>query len=181
MKLSILICRLINRTDKFERLRDILAPQIKNNVEVLSSLDNGEIPIGTKRNALMIAASGEYICFIDDDDRVSKDYISEVMKGIELGVDCCSLVGEITTNGIDPRIFVHSLEHKEYYEKNGVYYRPPNHLNVIKKSLVRDFHFKPKNFGEDTDWAMEVCRAGVLKTEYKIKKTIYFYDYVSEK
>lgn len=181
MLLSILVCRLKKREEQYKRLMEILEPQMTPEIEVLFLEDNGEQPVGVKRNSLILSATGKYICFIDDDDRISENYIDQVIRGIKLGVDCCSLVGEITTNGKDPKIFVHSIEHKEYYEKDGVYYRPPNHLNVIKKSIAEKFFFPPKDFGEDTDWAMQICKAGVLKTEHKVKRTIYYYDYITEK
>lgn len=181
MLLSILICRLVSRDDKYQRLRKILDPQMTPDVEVLFLKDAGEVAIGIKRNALMLKASGKYIAFIDDDDYVSSDYISEVMEGIEKDVDCCSLVGEITTNGDDPRMFVHSMDYVEYATRGNVYYRPPNHLNVIKRDLVKSLRFLATNHGEDTDWAMQICRRGILKSEHKIKKTIYFYDFWSQK
>jgi len=181
MLLSIMICRLKGRKKSYERLRDILNPQLNEKIEVLHLEDDGKISVGVKRNSLMIKASGEYICYIDDDDRISPDYVEEVMNGIELGVDCCSLVGEITFDGKDPKMFVHSIDYDTYFEKNGVYYRPPNHLNVIRKSIAKKFYFPPIDHGEDTDWAMQIANSQFLKNEHKVKKTIYYYDYVQNK
>jgi glycosyltransferase involved in cell wall biosynthesis len=181
MLLSILICRLTNRRVQYFKLRKKLDPQLNENIEVLTLEDSGELTIGTKRNSLLRSAKGKYVAFIDDDDLISEDYISQIMDGIEQDVDCCSLVGEITTNKKDPKMFVHSIQYDSYFEKNGVYYRPPNHLNVIKKSVALRFTFPESNFGEDTDWAMQICKSGLLKIEHIVKKTIYFYDYRTDK
>lgn len=122
-------------------------------------------------------ANGQYQSMIDDDDRVSENYIELLMRGAESGLDCCELNGVITEDGKNPRPFRHSLEYDKYDEEGILYRRFPNHLSCIKRELVKDFKFPPKSFSEDTDWAYMVHRAGVLKTEYKISQTIYFYDY----
>jgi glycosyltransferase involved in cell wall biosynthesis len=155
--------------------------QINEHVEVLTHEDNGELDIGAKRNILLNRASGDYLCFIDDDDRISVDYVDQILNGIKENPDCCSLVGEITFNGKDPKMFVHSIDYNEYFEKNGVYYRPPNHLNAIRSDIAKKFVFPSLNHGEDTDWALQIRDANVLKKESKIQKTIYYYDYITEK
>ena len=171
----------MKREKEYQRLIEILEPQVTKEVEILTLRDAGEVEIGVKRNTLLLRANGKYLCFIDDDDYISENYISEVMEGIKKNVDCCSLVGEITTNGTDPRMFVHSMDYVEYATRGNVYYRPPNHLNVIRSSIAKKFRFPAINHGEDTDWAMAICRSGILKSEHKIKKTIYFYDYWNNK
>jgi glycosyltransferase involved in cell wall biosynthesis len=178
--LNILICHIPERYDFLKRLNGILDPQLTPEVKVIID-DSRYKSIGRKRNDLMARADGEYVCFIDDDDRVSPRYISMVTEGIKKGVDCCSLVGEITFDGDNPKKFIHSIKYNDYFEKDNVYYRCPNHLNVIKKDIARQFQFPEKNHGEDTDFAMQVCRAGAIKFEHEINETIYYYDYRSKK
>ncbi len=137
--------------------------------------------IGEKRNCLLNYASGEYVCFIDDDDRIDNDYFKEIFIGIEKGVDCCSLEGIITFDGQNPKHFTHSIQHDSYYEKDDVYYRFPNHLNCIKASIAKQFKFPETNHGEDTDWAHQIHNSGLLKTEHTVTKTIYYYDYITKK
>ena len=55
----------------------VLAEQLTSEVEVLTELDDGTRSIGEKRNALVESAGGEYVCFVDDDDMVSSDYVGE--------------------------------------------------------------------------------------------------------
>lgn len=146
-------------------------------IEILVCDDNGVNTIGTKRNLLLQWSNGEYVAFFDDDDLPGEDYIEELMNGVASGSDCCSLVGEITTDGADPKIFKHFLGCERYEEDGGVYLRYPNHLNCIKSSIAKQFKFPEINHGEDTDWATQIHKAGVLKTQYDITKTIYHYQY----
>jgi hypothetical protein len=179
--LNILICTLTKRVDSFNRLINKLNNQIinanYNDVKVLYLSDDGEMTIGKKRNMLLEQSDAKYICFIDDDDDISDNYVELVRNGCLSNKDCVSLNGIISFNQQYSKFFIHSLKYESYYEENSVYYRPPNHLNAIKKDLVKDIKFEEINFGEDTDWAMKVCNLGILKTENEIKEIIYLYLY----
>ena len=146
-------------------------------VEYLS--DNREMSVGKKRNELKKNARGKYISYVDDDDKVSDEYISahyELIKDEK--PDCIGLIGVLSDSRTPvKRKFVHSIIHSSYFEANGIYYRPPNHLNVIRKSIAVLFDFPNKNHGEDSDWAMNICRAKAIKTERRIDKPMYFYNF----
>ena len=180
MILSILICTIPKRKLLFDRLLALLDKQKTDDVEIIFD-DAEKEPIGYKRNKLLQSATGQYLCFIDDDDIVSNDYVEKILTGLESKPDCCSLNGIITINGMNPRQFIHSIDHKHYYEKDTIYYRPPNHLNVIRSSIAKQFRFPEISWGEDTDWAMQICRSGILKTEHKIEGIIYYYLYLQNK
>lgn len=186
MLLSILIPSTPNRENMLASLISSLDSQIDrlwlwDEVEILIELDNFEKTIGEKRNALLDRVEGKYLCFIDSDDRVSENYLKQLMFGIMSDVDCCSLNGIITTDMDNPKTFIHSIKHNNWYESNDIYYRPPNHLNCIKSEIAKKFKFPLINSGEDRDWSMQINESGLLKTEYEIKETIYYYDYISNK
>src|SRR5689334_14419888 len=148
MKWSILICTFKERQEFLNKLLECLHNQLKQvgreefttllevngdhyfnsviykDVEIIICCDERNLSIGKKRNLLLQKASGEYVTAIDDDDLVSDFYISEILKGIETNADCCSLIGEITFDGANPKIFKHSTEYKSLYEENEVYFRP---------------------------------------------------------
>lgn len=179
---DILILTLPQRQTKFEALKMELERQIRfsnatNAVNVRFFLDSGENSVGFKRNQLLQSSVADYICFVDDDDWIASDYISLLFEAIQKGPDCVSLIGLITTNGKNPKQFVHSIRYEHYFEENDIYFRPPNHLNVIKRSIACNFEFPLINHGEDTDWAMQVCRSGLLKKEVEIQSTIYLYRF----
>ena len=180
MKLSILICGLVSRNDTYALLINELSKQYNGSeVEVISLTDSGEKTIGEKRNILLNQAKGEYVCFVDDDDMISKDYILKILTALESNPDCCSLLGVITWNGENPELFEHSIKYKEYKttENPIMYERYPNHLNVIRSSIAKQFKFPETNHGEDTDWATAINKSGLLKTEAYIPGIIYHYQY----
>ncbi len=184
MKLSILIPTLHSRVRCFTHIHDRLTTMIepyKDEVEIVVEVDGGEITVGAKRNLLIKRAKGEYVAFVDDDDDITDWYIEALLAGIETGADCCSLIGEITWDGQNPQPFIHSIKYNSYYTEDNVYYRPPNHLNCIKREHAIKMPFPEKNFGEDTDFAMALCKSGLLKTEHYIDRGLYYYKYITKK
>ncbi len=184
--LDILICTLESRRVLFDELHAKLTRQIEasgqvGRVGIRFLRDQKQITVGKKRNILMGMAEAEYTCFVDDDDDVADDYVSMLAKALESQPDCVSLVGILSCPGLPPRQFIHSLQYSRYFEKNGVFYRPPNHLNPIRRDLGLLARFPEKNLGEDTEWAMQLCRKDVLKTEARVEQPYYFYRFDPEK
>jgi len=185
-KLSILIP---HKEDRYALLKGILGRLIDQRnelganltVEILVNAD--DLTIGEKRNKLLKIAEGDYVCFIDDDDDISDDYIKLLLEGINKNVDCCSLRGVITFDGETPEVFEHSIKYKEYKTTDNdiMYERYPNHLNCIKSSIAKQFSFLAINHGEDTDWATQIFNSGLLVHEHFIDKVIYHYKYITNK
>lgn len=178
---SILICTVEDRKEDFDAICGKLTDQISalgldEQIEVLFCCDKrGENSIGTKRNFLLEASSGYYISYVDDDDDVHDEYISMIYNALLEKKDCVSLRGVMTHRGLHPRTFIHSLAYNSFFQKDGIYYRPPNHWNPIKRCVAIQFAFPPINYGEDTRWAMEIANAGLLKTEAIVEEPYYFY------
>lgn len=179
--LSIIIPTIEKRKHMLREIVSELSSQIKGRAIEIIVVQGEEWTIGYKRNRGLSLAKGKYVCYVDDDDRVSHKYIDLVYEGIMQDVDCCSLVGIITTNGTQEKTFVHSIAHNKYFEEDGIYYRPPNHLNVIRASIAKQFEFQEINFGEDQDWAMRICNSGLLKKEHQIDDILYYYDFILNK
>jgi cellulose synthase/poly-beta-1,6-N-acetylglucosamine synthase-like glycosyltransferase len=175
-KLSILIPSLEDRKPKLEQLKRELANQIgKRNVEVLSLSDNRQMSIGQKRNMLLTQSTGEYVSFVDDDDMVSPDYIEKVLNALTKNPDCSSLTGEIVFSDGYSRPFIHSLRYTQWIDdhEGKVYYRPPNHLNAVRRAIAVQVGFPPWNSGEDRSFSMGIRH--FLKKEEWIEGVIYNY------
>lgn len=172
-KLSILTATLHGRSEIFKNLARVLRAQSNSDVEMLANCDNGEKSIGQKRNELLESSKGEYVVFIDDDDMVSPFYVFGILQAIQSKPDCCGLEGIITQRNIGPKKFVHSLKYNDWFEKDDVYYRCPNHLNPIKREIALDAKFPDKSWQEDKDFSERL--KGKLKTEVYISGPIYYY------
>lgn len=180
--LDILICTLDSRLEQFERLRDKLQRQITasidlhNQVRVLSECDDGKLSIGAKRNILLSRARAEFVCFVDDDDDVTDEYVPLLLEALSSrDVDCVGIVGEIMHPLNHWRQFVHSLEFKGYAEEPSRYTRPPNHLNPIRRYIAVKYAFREVSHGEDTDYAVRMLGAHALQTQRFIPATLYRY------
>jgi glycosyltransferase involved in cell wall biosynthesis len=184
MKLSILIPTVPGREHFMDRIMQQVSEQAAcwPEVEICWSIGERNVSIGMRRNELVARAKGEYICFIDDDDRIADNYIQLVMDAIRLtNPDCCSLNGIITTDGKNQQQFKHSIEYKEFYERDGILYRCPNHLNAVRTDLARQCPFPDWERSEDSNYAFQLRDKGLLKVEAKIEPVLYYYDFVSDK
>jgi glycosyltransferase involved in cell wall biosynthesis len=155
----------------FNRLYDIEDGVLE--IEICYDIDGGQLSVGVKRQKLLERATGDYICFIDDDDMVPDDYVAKILNAIESEPDCCSLTGELhwPNGGIER--FEHSIDYDKWEKKDNVYLRYPNHLNAVKRELALQVGFKDLRHGEDRDYSDRL--KPLLKTETKIEGVIYHY------
>lgn len=178
--LSILIPTMPSREGFLQRLMGVLEPQLAPDIELLVDSEIG-VSIGVKRQQMLEAAQGKYIAFIDDDDLISANYVALLREGMAKDVDCCSLRGVITTDGYNPKPFHHSNVYTELDEVDGLYRRPPNHLNCIKREHALAAGFPDARFGEDSQYALRLMGLRVLKTQHEINEVVYRYEYISNK
>lgn len=185
IKLSILIPT-IKRHEKYliELLRELNHQTSKYNGEVEILIDDSQVDtVGEKRNRLLERAIGKYVAFFDADDSPSRNYIELLMQAMKTDCDCASLKGIYSVDGAYNGIFDHSIKYKKWETVQGIirYLRFPNHLNMIKSSIAKQFKFPEKNFSEDFDWSTAIHKSGLLKTEHYIQEVIYHYKYVTNK
>lgn len=178
MKWSILIPTLPERANKLRRLTFELDRQkTKYNglVDYKIHPAGPAMSTGRKRNELVEQSMSEYFSFIDDDDMISSDYIQKIMVAIEKSPDVITFNGWMTTNGTNRQNFTIKLGSK-YEEKNGHFYRFPNHLCVFRREKVRHIKFPDVWQQEDYQWAKAIHDRHLLKTEVHIESDLYHYD-----
>lgn len=182
MKLAVLICTLPERADKLKRLTNILDPQIERfKDQVYYSIhDAGKfMPTGRKRNELINQTQSDYFVFIDDDDVVPMFYVSEILQAIEKGPHVITFNGWMTTNGADRRNWTIKLG-SDYVERNGHFYRWPNHIVPMRRDIVRGVRFPEIWYQEDYQWSKKIRDMRLLKTSVHIEKDLYWYDKIVE-
>ncbi|OHB57737.1 MAG: hypothetical protein A2173_03825 [Planctomycetes bacterium RBG_13_44_8b] len=140
--------------------------------EELPAKDGGPT-IGANRNEILELATGEYIDYVDDDDNVTNDFVERILKAIESRPDVVGIKGHYILGNNKPELFIHSIAYTEWFTKDGIHYRCPNHLNPVKRELALKAKFTEKNFGEDQDYSLAL--RPFLKTEVMIEKVIYMY------
>lgn len=180
--LSICIATIPERRRLLDRLADHLFWLIdevdRKTVEVV--LDQRvDVPIGTKRQALLERSRGQFVSFVDDDDWVSSDYVYQIVDVLagDPTIDCAPLVGVMTTAGEVPETFHHSIRNIEWRTEDGVHYRTPNHLNAVRRDLALAAGFRSLDHGEDFDYSERL--KPLLRTEAKLATNgpLYFYFY----
>lgn len=138
-----------------------------------------EYNIGKKRNALLSKAKGDYITFIDDDDKVSPDYLRKICTATLAKCDSIGISGTITTDGGHHRQWHISRDFGSWFERNGIYYRTPNHISPVRRELALQAGFPEISFGEDAEYSKRLLP--LLKSEIVLQGNLYHYDYRTNK
>ena len=184
--LSILVCSVHTRYKTFlpliqDQLYDQLAALSEadqDRVEIIILTDNKKMMLGHKRNTMVDIAQGKYIAFVDDDDRIADDYIAQLLKATASDADSIVFKAEVSLNGEPAKICDYSKDHRRDYNHKDGYYRIPNHICCIKRSVSLKSSFPNVLYGEDAGYGKVLLP--FLKTEHKINKILYYYDYNSE-
>ena len=155
--------------DQFDRLDN------PSDVEILFLADTKSRVLGDKRNQMVSLAAGDYVVFVDDDDRIADDYISSLLSAISESPDVVTFNAEVTLNGGRPKKCVYSLRFDKDENTSTEYRRLPNHLCAVRRSLALRTPFPSKTKGEDSEYARDLKR--LLDTEVHLDRTMYYYDY----
>jgi glycosyltransferase involved in cell wall biosynthesis len=184
--LSILICTIPGRAKSFlPNILDQLGPQYDDNdtIELLYLGDNKNMTVGEKRNWLVKMAKGDYVVFVDDDDRIAPDYVSTLLSGImhqrDRGImpDVVCFHAEIRINCGPPVPVHYSANHGQDQNLPGRYLRIPNHLMCVRRRLALDTPYAQISRGEDADYARRLLPK--IQIQHLIARTLYYYDFNS--
>jgi glycosyltransferase involved in cell wall biosynthesis len=159
-------------------------------VEILVLLDNRSKSISEKRNDLLQMARGKYIAFLDDDDAVSKEYMTKILTAIDTndGIDCisfnqwCSIDGE----PMDVEFGIGNPHGQLWRDEDGFLgdiKRPPYHMCLWRSDIAKSEAFNPVygangQSSEDIDWLMRLYPK--IQTEHHIDDSLHGYIYSSQ-
>ena len=174
LKLSILIPSVPSRLYKLEQLMDRLNKQITDECELIVYTDNKIISLWSKRNKLLSLANWEYSVMIDDDDEITDDYVSELLKWIESNADVICYKMTCSENWWEAKPVYFSKESKNITTKDA-HYRKPSHLMCYKTELARSVKYRDIRYWEDFYYSEAITP--LINTEYLINKVLYHYIY----
>ena len=180
MKLSIII-PYFNTKEYTDELLDILQKQINEEVEVILVDDGSEVPykahpdikvirqknkgVSAARNTGLKKAKGDYIVFVDSDDLVSDDYVSEILKAIHSDIDTVYISWQSTDGKLGKTI---KNEADEFNPWNRCVWN-----RVFKREYIKGLFFnEDMQVAEDDDF---LNRLPVPSSKTYISKQIYYY------
>lgn len=173
MIISILIPSIPERRSQLlslttELYRQLLALQVNHpslgSVEIL--IDDsvkflaGGLSIGAKRDLLVQRASGKYLCFMDDDDTVTPNYLETLVRLCEQGQDIVTFRTLIKNDHywgiIDMNL---ETEQNQEVSPHGTINRTPWHICPVLSEHAKNEPFdREKNHNEDWDWMSRVLK-----------------------
>lgn len=179
--LSILTPSIPSRMDRLQRLMDELQRQIGDlPVEHLVLIDNKRRTVGEKREALLHAAKGDYIAFVDDDDWVRGNYVHALiqMLGEPAPPDVVTFQQHAYFEGVR-----HDIRFKHGHENEAprtfeMATRGAWHVCCWRRSIALLSHFPSTNYGEDWAWAEPLNKLPLV--EHHIPAVLHEYHYRSD-
>jgi glycosyltransferase involved in cell wall biosynthesis len=189
--ISVLILSIPSRTESVTALMKKLEGQLGNrrSVEILVLTDNKSQSISEKRNVLLRAARGQFVCFMDDDDGIANDYIDQLLTAVKENpsVDCVSFNQFCSLDGEPMNVeFGIGNPHGQLWRTQegmlGDIKRPPYHMCLWRREIAQSEEFRPM-YGangqstEDIDWLMRLYPK--VQTEHHIDAPLHMYIYNS--
>ena len=182
MKLSILTPACWERADKLRTLQLELKSQIDQcapgTVEHLVLLDNRTRSVGLKRQALVDAAIGGYIAFVDDDDWIAQDYIPALLSGIESAADVITFEQQVYVNDQQGKVVMHLGAEDQVWKPGRITQRNAWQVCAWKRSIAEIGVFPDLMDGEDHAWLRQI--RPFAKTEHHIPSILHTYRFNSE-
>ncbi len=192
---QILITTIPHRHDKLLGLLAVLDAQMQPGVSVLLCRDEHMAGYRPGLQALMDAATAEYVSAIADDDSYCPDAVSRIMAALASNPDYVGFRVRIIQDGVHQGLVIHSLAYHGWngcVPSEGGYYRqrPPDgsfrldlmYVNPVRREHAQQVRFR--GFACDVEWADDIRALGIVKTEVFIDDEIYYYnrnlsDYIS--
>jgi hypothetical protein len=117
---------------------------------------------------------------VDDDDRVSPNYVQRILPLLQPGdVDYVGWRMQAYIDGQPLKPTYHSLKFNGWWENQEGYYRHISHLNPIRRRLALEESFRSPHFPEDVGWALRLAAKNVVKTEAYIGDEPMYHYYSS--
>lgn len=176
---EVLIVSVTERGEYLKRMLGQLLPMAEahdGHVRVSVYVDDFQRARHEARNLLVQRSAGDYVCFVDDDDRLPDYYCDRVVEAIAQEPDYVGWRMQAWWDGEKLKPTYHSLRYAAWSDDDAGYYRHVSHLNPARTDLVRQVPF-PAAGSEDYEWAQRMYASGLLQREVYIEEPMYYYDF----
>lgn len=119
----------------------------------------GGLSIGKKRESLVKRAKGKYLCFLDDDDMISGNYVETILRLAQHDSDVitfrsfCRL--ETYSMVVDMSLGCYT---NDQATPDRIINRSPWHICPVKSIYAKLHQFSDTNYGEDWTWFEQVLK-----------------------
>ncbi len=188
--LSILIPTIPERVEMFTKLFNELHKQLEymntfhptlGRIEIIVDsgprfLDGG-LSIGKKREALVKRAEGKYLCFLDDDESISGNYLETLVRLCVKDQDVCTFRNISMMENFWMVVDMSLKFSNDQASPDFIVRRKPWHICPVRSKYAKLYPFSDINYGEDWEWMSQVLKH--CTTEAKSESVIHKYNHGS--
>lgn len=144
--------------------------------EFIRVIDWGDLTSGAKRRMLTELASGDYVCFVDDDDILAENYVSRMLEGCRSGADVVTFNLQMQHDGKIRDMWQFGL----YPNRRNQGLMCVNHLCAWKREIATLVNWDPLlGNTDDRLWFEPLYYAHLIRSQYHINEILYYYQYHS--
>lgn len=139
---------------------------------------DGGLSIGKKREALVQAANGKYLCFLDSDENIAPNYLETLVRLCNQDKDICTFrsLGKLENYWA---LYDMSIENtNQESTPNTIVLRNGWHVCPVKTEYAKLYKFEDISYGEDFIWMHEVLKH--CKTEAHTDAILLQYNHSSK-
>jgi hypothetical protein len=173
MRYQILVPHIPHRHKKLLELLDVLAAQMRPDVEVLVYTDNLDVSYAEKCQTLADMATADYTSHLANDDSVAPDFIPRILEAMEQGPDYVGFRVRYTEAGVRQQPVIHSLDCGGWFDEPHLLLRDLMYYNPIRRVLAQQVKFRGPFC--DIEWADDLRALGVVKREVFIDDEMLYY------
>lgn len=170
--LSILIPTIPERVEMFTRLIGELNRQVNyvndnhpslGRIEILVDTGRrfleGGLSIGKKRDTLVKRAQGKYLCFLDDDERISPNYLETILRLCKYDADVVTFRNFSRLENfwmlVDMSLKYHT---NDQASPEFMIRRRAWHICPVRSIFAKLYSFPDTNYSEDWEWFEKVLK-----------------------
>jgi hypothetical protein len=139
---------------------------------------DGGLSIGKKREKLVSAANGSYLCFLDDDEQIAPNYLEVLVRLCCQNKDVCTFRSLAKLDNYWTVINMGLGQSNEQANPNWIVERNAWHICPVKSEWAKLHTFEDINYAEDWKWFEQVLTH--CQTEAHTDAVIHSYQHSAQ-